>query len=115
MLLKQILIIQLIISIFFIIDIKAKCNYIENQFKHISNWTNNDFNLPKINDNPLSGNKDSLKNEYIIADTINVGKRKQLFIDDYIIENITNVKKVLNQGNKISLPILKVVYLGKKV
>lgn len=51
--------------------------------------------------------KQSIKfNENVNIDTIYVGTRKQLFIDDFIIENTTNITKVLNQGNKVLSPVL---------
>jgi len=39
---------------------------------------------------------------------INIGSRKQLFVDDYLIESVSNTKRVMNQAEKVdSNPVLR--------
>ena len=39
---------------------------------------------------------------------IDIGSRKQLFVDDYLIESLTNTRQVLNPAEKVeNNPVLK--------
>jgi len=50
----------------------------------------------------VADSENSVKNT-----VLSIGSVKQLFIDDYIIDNTTHISKVLNQGNKILQPVLE--------